>query len=154
MATAAPEAPTTEATAPGEEKKKKTKTVKPKHPSISAAQAGEGKGLTEIPADYVIGGKYQLLKEVDFDPVHIDQFFVAQARYLQGRADSFFAKAKSWSKLGGIADRATALKVLQAQEEIRKLTEQLAAGGNDMSGLFTPEELEAILNPDSGKDKK
>lgn len=122
-----PATPAAEANGDTAAKKHKGPPKKNPHPLVAA-----GTKLTEIPADFD-AAKMDALTEDDFDGNKLDVFYAYKASQFRAKADQWDAKAKSFARFGGIADKKTAQKVSDSLATMKKSLEALAAQGVDLS---------------------
>ena len=122
------------AAAPATETKKRGAAKKSPHPALE-----NGGKLTAVPEDYN-PKVHNVLKESDFEDVHADAYYTWKAEAAEKEAADWRAKANEWKALGGISDRKTAKKVIDAKREMKNLLAQLL---ND-----DPETAQALIAND------
>lgn len=112
---------------------KKGPAPKVTHPALEG-----GAKLDAVPDDYdpsPAGANHAMLKESDFNEGKLDVYYRWKASGYEAKAAEWIAKAESFSRLGGIANRKVAMKLESHTASIRKDLEALIASGVDVSGL-------------------
>jgi hypothetical protein len=107
--------------------KKKGPAKKVDYPGLAAGK------LSAIPTDFN-PSKHTALKEDDFLPANVDQFYSYKAIEARRIADKWETKAKQFKSLGGVADKKTAMKLQSHLEGLKDQIMKLAAQG-DIAGL-------------------
>ena len=94
-------------------------------------------GLTEVPSDYD-PEKHRPLKSADFQDEAV--FLRYQANSFEERAAKLRARAESLEKIGNVASRRVAAKVVKMREDMAKMLADLKAQGVDVSALVAMQE--------------
>jgi hypothetical protein len=125
-------------------KVKRGRVAKPKHSALD----GDAK-IAVVPDDYS-SAKHAPLQESDFTPEAAHVFFDWKAAKLERQAVKLRDKAEALRRTGSFIDTKTAKKVIDLELEMKRLVEQLASQGEDVSryaGLFKLPVSEATETP-------